>query len=403
MFIRQGSGSKIIDVDGNEYIDYLMAYGPLILGHSPPGVVKAIEEQLGRGTMYGAPHELEIKLEEKLVEHIPCAEMVRFANSGAEAVAHAVRVARGYTGRDKIIKFEGHYHGCLDTLLASVQPPLEKAGAIHSPNTVVESAGVPEGVARDIIVLPWNDVEAVEKAVKEHKNEVAAVITEPCMGNTTSIPPEEGYLKALREITQENDIVLIFDEVITGFRLSIGGAQKYYGVTPDIATEAKALGGGVPISAFVGKKEIMQPVATGKVMVSGTYNSNPLVLSAALATLRELESGNGEVYQRLYRLGNKLMAGIRNAIEETKTKAIVQGPGPCFQIIFTELARVRNYREACTADSRMYLRLYEELLKRGIYIAQGHCENWFISAAHSDGDVEKAISAVSDSLKVLKK
>lgn len=400
--MQKGFGSKIVDVDGNEYIDFLMAYGPLILGHSPPSVVTAIQQQLNKGTMFGTPHELEIEVEEKIVEHVPSAEMVRFANSGAEAVAHTIRVARGYTGRDKIIKFEGHYHGCLDTLLASVQPPLDKAGPLKSPHTVAESAGTPSGVTRDIMVLPWNDAEAVEKTVREHKREVAAVITEPCMGNTMSIPPEEGYLKALREITQENDVLLIFDEVITGFRLSIGGAQKHYGVTPDMSTAAKALGGGVPISAFVGRKEIMQSVASGKVMISGTYNSNPLVLAAALATLKELESGNGRVYTHLYSLGNRLMDGIRDAIRESNTKAIVQGPGPCFQIIFTELAKVRNYRDACTANSKKYVALYQELLKRGIYVAQGYCENWFISAAHSEEDIDKAIRAVADSLRVIK-
>jgi glutamate-1-semialdehyde 2,1-aminomutase len=301
VFMDHGRGSHVFDVDGNEYIDYLLAYGPLILGHCPPAVVNAVHEQLDRGTAFGTPHEIEIELSKLICSLMPAVELVRYNSSGSEAVQSVLRLARAYTGKDKIIKFEGHYHGCLDNVYVSHLPDsLSLIGMEHAPWKVLGSPGQCASVLEDLIVLPWNNLDLVAKTVRERKHEIAAILTEPVMSNCGVIPPNPGYLEGLRQIASENDIVLIFDEVITAFRITSWGWVRG---TPDLCTMAKALGAGYPVGAFGGKREIMQLLADRKVVHDGTYNSNGLVCAAALAAVRELSKDDGAIYGRMRALG----------------------------------------------------------------------------------------------------
>jgi len=402
IFMERANGSKIYDVDGNEYIDYQMAYGPNILGHGHPKVMEAVRKQLDKGVMFGAPFPKTVELAEKIVSLVPCAETVRFCNSGGEAVGHAIKVARGYTGRDKIIKVEGGYHGCME-LMASTQPSMPKAGPVDDPITVPNCPGIPKGVLENILVVPYNDAEAVERVVKKHGKEIAAIHVEPILGNVGVVMPEEGYLKALREITEKNNILLIFDEVITGFRVDLGGAQKLYGVTPDMFTFGKAVAGGFPIAGLGGKREVMEgAIVKDKVMVSGTYNANPLVVSAALANIEVLEEKDGQVLREIAEKGRKLMSGIQEIMESNGIDGIIQGPGAFFHIFFTKLKKITNYREAATQDATKYMKMWQGFIERGIYFPQGEWENWFVSAAHTKEDVDKTLEAAESVFKTLK-
>ncbi|MEM2969247.1 MAG: glutamate-1-semialdehyde 2,1-aminomutase [Candidatus Bathyarchaeia archaeon] len=292
-FTKRAYGSRLLDVDGNEYIDYCMAYGALLLGHAHPSVVEAVRAQLENGSLYGTPSEQEVELAELICEVVPSAEMVRLVTTGGEATMSALRAARGYTGKRKILKFEGCYHGAHDSVLV-------KAGSGATTFGVPNSLGVPEEVGRNTVVVPFNDAAAFEAAVKENKADLAAVIVEPVIGNIGLVLPREGFLETLREVTEAYDVVLIFDEVITGFRMALGGAQEYYGVTPDVTTLGKVLGGGFPLAAFVGREEIMRMIAPeGKVYQAGTYSGNPISVSAALATLKFLRHRGRDFYAEL--------------------------------------------------------------------------------------------------------
>lgn len=402
IFVERASGSKIYDVDGNKYIDYQMSYGPNILGHNPPEVVEAVKKQLDEATMTGAPFPRDVDLAEKVTKLVPCAETVRFCNSGGEAVSHAVRIARGYTKRDKIIKVEGGYHGCME-LMASTQPKIDEAGPADNPATVPNCPGIPKGVLENIVVVPYNDANAVERIVKKHGKEIAAMHLEPILGNVGVIMPERGYLKALREITEENNILLIFDEVITGFRVDLGGAQKLYGIAPDMFTFGKAVAGGFPIAGLGGKREVMEgAIVKEGVMVSGTYNANPLVVSAALANLAVLEKNNGQVLKDITENGRKLMLGIEETIKANGIDGIVQGPGSFFHIFFTKMKKIVNYREAATLDATKYRKMWQGLIEKGIYFPQSEWEDWFMSAAHTKEDIDKTLEAVEAVLKALK-
>lgn len=398
IFMERGEGSKIYDVNGKEYIDYLSSYGPLILGHRPKPVLDAVIDQLGRGSTFGAPHELEIELSKKLIQHIPCAELVKINLSGSEAVHAAIRTAKAYTGKKKIIKFEGHYHGWLDNIYVSYAPgPDEEWGSRSRPRKVLGSLGQSESILEDIVILPWNDLELVESTIRENRDEIAAVITEPINADCSCIMPRKGYLDGLRKTTKDNDVLLIFDEVITGFRLGLGGAQEYFGVTPDIAVFGKALGGGFPISCFCGKREVMDIYTGGKVYHCGTYNSNGLSVAAALATITELERDNGEVYERIWGLGKKMVAGLKELVRKHRVKALVNGPGPLFQILFTEKKAedVYDARTACTPEDR-YAKFSMAMRARGIYSNPAQKGSWFITAAHTDEDIEKTLGIVDD-------
>lgn len=399
IYMERGSGSKIYDVDGNEYIDYYLDYGPLINGHAHPHIVKAIKEQVEKGTMYGINNELEIRLCEKLIKHVPCAEMVGFHSTGSEAVHTALRLARAYTGKNKIIKFEGHYHGWFDSVhISSFSPP---KGPEEAPEPVLGSPlGQPKSVLQDIMVLPWNNAEVLEKTLKKQAKEVAGIIMEPIeLGH--GILPKEGYMETVRELSEKYDVVLIFDEVKTMFRVGLGGAQEYLKVIPDLFVCSKAMGGGLPISAFGGKKEIMELITQGKVPAMGTYNANPLSLAGALANIEVLEKDGGKAYKEMYRVGEKLMKGIREIFEELKVKAIAKGL-PCqFVTCFTEMSaeEITNYRawsKAIESAPEKGERFRVELLKRGVFSSY---PDWHLSTVHSDSDVEKTLGAVEDSIK----
>jgi len=401
IFFEKGKGAIIYDVDGNEYIDYTLSFGPLILGHRPIGVVKAVKEQLGKGWIYGAQHELEIKLSEKLIQIIPCAELIRYSNTGTEAVQTALRLARAYTGKNKIIKFEGHYHGWMDNILVSYHPKLKEAGPIEAPYPLLTSSGQAKSVIQDIIILPWNNLAVVEETIRKHKDEIAGIITEPMMCNSGVIYPAEGYLEGLRKITAENKIVLIFDEVITGFRLALGGAQEYFGVIPDIAVLGKAMAAGFPISCVAGRKDIMNLITQGKVIHAGTFNSNPVSLAAAYATIKELGKDNGAIYKRIFKLGKRLKEGIKEIAEEIKFPVLLQGPGPMFHLFFTNKKAVNHYRDYLESDVKTYGKFIEHLLDEGIFSLNRGI--WYLSAAHSNNDIDRTLEAIGRTIRHLSK
>lgn len=402
IFIDRGEGSKVYDVDGNEYIDYLCAFGAVILGHCHPKVTEAVKQQLEKGTMFGTAHELEIKVAEKIKKMVPSVEMVRFACSGTEATMTALRIARGYTGKDKIIKFEGHYHGHHDYVLISYQPVASDCGSRISPNKIPMSPGIPEAILQTMIVLPWNDLEVVEKVVKRKGDEIAGIITEPIMGNGGMIFPEEGYLKGLREICDENDIVLIFDEVWSGFRIARGGAAEYFGVEPDLHTFAKAMANGYPIAAVGGKREIMESVGLGKIFHGGTYTANPLCLAAAYATLNELDRDG--VYEEFYRLGNKLIEGLREAAERTGHNVYIPGFAGFYNLFFTDKKEFKDWRDIeGSVDRAKYEKWVWEMYKRGIYHSTPDTfERVNLTMAHTEEDIEKTIQAAEEAFKAIK-
>lgn len=398
LFFERGQGSMIYDVDGHKYIDYVLGQGPLILGHSPPSALEAVRKALEKGQLYAGQHELEIALSERLQELIPCAELVRYSNSGSEIVQAALRLARAYTGREKVIKFEGHYHGWFDNVLISVHPPLESAGPLEDPNAVPGTAGQARSALGDAIVLPWNNLEVFEEAVSKNEGEIAAVIMEPIMCNTGCILPKEGYLEGVREVCNRKGIVLIFDEIITGFRLGLSGAQGHFGITPDLATFGKAMAGGFPVSCLAGKRALMGLIAEGKVNHSGTFNSNVMAITAALATLSELESDG--VYDRLYGLGKRLIEGLREVTGGMGIGTYIEGPGPMFHMAFTDGDPFYDYRTfAEHNDMDKYHRFVEILLDEGVRVIPRGL--WYLSTAHTEGDVEFTLEAVKSALRNL--
>ncbi len=393
-FTSHAEGSRLYSVDGNVYIDYCMAYGPLILGHAHPKIIEAVKEQLERGTMYGTPTEDEVKIAELIVNLVPCIEMVRLVNTGTEATMHAIRAARGYTGRDKIIKFEGCYHGAHDYVLVEAG---SGATTFGSPT----SLGIPRDTARNTIVLPFNDIESFERAVMENRDEIAAVIIEPVIGNAGVIPPKKGYLNEIRKITEEEEIVLIFDEVITGFRLDLGGAQEYYGVKPDMATLGKIMGGGFPIAAYGGKREIMELISPlGKVYQASTFSGNPISVKAGLTTLEVIVKNRSSIYKRLEEAGEKIERGLKDIVEDRGLTAQVNRVASMFQIFFTD-GPVLNYRDAKKSDKEKFMKYQRRLMSEGIFIPPSQFETCFISTAHTDDDIEKTLDAMDRAIKGL--
>jgi glutamate-1-semialdehyde 2,1-aminomutase len=377
-FIARGQGSHIFDVDGNEYIDYVCSWGPLLLGHRHPVVLEAVERALAIGTSFGAPTAQEVELAEAICDAVPSIEMVRLVNSGTEATMSAIRVARGFTGRDLVVKFEGCYHGHVDSLLV-------KAGSGMATLGIADTRGVPKAFCDTTIALPFNSEEAVEVAFRAHGDRIAAVIVEPVVGNMGCVPPLPGYLESLRRITAQHGALLIFDEVMTGFRVAFGGAQHLYGIRPDLTTLGKVIGGGLPVGAYGGRKDIMSQVApSGPIYQAGTLSGNPLAVSAGLATLRHLKA-HPEVYDALEARAAALCAGAPEGITVNRV-------GSMFTFFFTSQP-VTDYESAKRSDTARFARFFRAMLEQGVYLAPSQFEAAFVSAAHSEEDIRRTLAA----------
>ena len=380
-FIARGEGAHIFDVDGNEYIDYVGSWGPLLLGHRYPAVLDAIRDALAIGTSFGAPTEREVDLAEAVCDAMPSIEMVRLVSSGTEATMAALRVARGFTGRDLTIKFEGCYHGHVDSLLV-------KAGSGMATLGIADTQGVPKAFAGTTIALPFNSLDAVEKAFRKRPDKIACVIVEPIVGNMGCVPPAPGFLEGLREITERYGALLIFDEVMTGFRVAFGGAQQLYGITPDLTTLGKVIGGGLPIAAYGGRREIMSKVAPlGPIYQAGTLSGNPVAVSSGLAMLRYLKA-HPEVYSVLEARAEKLVAGAPPGITVNRV-------GSMFTFFFTE-APVTDWTSAKKSDTARFRKFFHILLGRGVYMPPSQFEAAFLSAAHSDADIDRTVTALPE-------
>ena len=387
VFMLRGEGSRIFDVDGNSYLDYVMSYGPLILGHAHPDVVEALERAVRYGTTFGASTELEVELAELVCETVPSIEMVRMTSSGTEATMSAIRAARGYTGREGILKFDGNYHGHGDALLVA-------AGSGAATLGLPDSPGVTKGATGNTSVLPYNDLGMVRAFFEEKGEQTAAVILEPVAGNMGCVPPAGGYLEGLREITQVYGTVLIFDEVMTGFRLARGGAQERYGVVPDITCLGKIIGGGLPVGAFGGRKEIMEQIApAGPIYQAGTLSGNPLAMAAGLATLRL--TGEPSFYERLEDLGDRWQRGMHEVASEGDVPFTINQVGSMVSIFFTG-ETVTDFSSAACSDMEAFKDFFWHMLRRGVYLAPSPYEAGFISTAHSEEDLEKTFEAARE-------
>ena len=393
-FMQRAKGSHMWDVDGNEFIDLLMSYGVLINGHAHPRIMEALKNQLEDGTIFGAPTELELKTAKKFREMVP-SDMVLFCNTGTEATMHAIRMARAVTGKDRIVKFEGAYHGQHDYVMFGVEP--SETGLEIKPYSVPYDPGIPDEISRTVVLAPWNNPQVLERIMKRYRNDIAAIITEPIMTNCGVILPHPDYLHQLKEIAERYEALLIFDEVVTGFRVSMGGAQEYYGVEADLCTYGKALGGGVPIAAIAGKREILEMVSPGKMVFGGTYNANSLSLAGAYANLEVLSENGGSVYGRLHEIGNRLMKGLEEEAQKAKVEVIVQGVGSVFQVFFTYLHEIQNYREALNTNDEKFQTFQQGMLRRGVYIHPDPFERQCISTVHTEEDVDKIIQAARES------
>jgi glutamate-1-semialdehyde 2,1-aminomutase len=387
-YARSAKGSHITDVDGNDYIDYCMGYGPLILGHQPAPVKEAVQKQLEDGWLYGTPCELEVRYAKKIREYMPSMQMMRFVSTGGEATMSAIRAARGFTGKDKVMKIEGGFHGAHDGVLV-------KAGSGAATLGVPDSLGVPADVARNTLQVPFNDIAAMEACLETNKGDTACVIMEPIMCNMGPIMPKEGYLKAVRNLTREYGVLLIFDEVITGFRVGMFGAQGYYGVEPDMTTLGKIAGGGLPIGIFGGKKEIMEKVSpSGGVYQAGTFNGNPLSLAAGMAMVDFLDKNR--VHMKLNELGKDLRVGLIELFKRTRLEYSVSGTASMFQIFFGPMPE--NYAQALKCDRELYMKFWRHMLESGVFLPPSQYETCFLSAAHAQKDIQVTIRAMIESL-----
>ncbi len=396
LFFTHAKGSLIYDADGNEYTDFTLSQGPMIVGHSNPFVIQFIEEYSRKGQLFAGQHILEVELAEKLQRNIPSAELVRFCLDGSEAVQTAFRVARAKTNRNKFLRFEGHYHGWLDNVCWGLSAPSANAmGTRDNPVVFPWSSGLPKGVNDEFVTLPWNDLILVERFLTDNYHQIAAIIMEPVMCNNGCIEPEPGFLAGIRKLCDQYQVALIFDEVITGFRTSLGGAQQYYGVVPDLSIFAKAMASGYPISAIVGKKEWMNSLVDGSVIHAGTMNSNNPTVAAALATIHLLEEAN--VYEKIFGLGNRLMEGLKESSARHNQNLFVQGLGPMFHTGFTDQVKVRDFRDVLKYDKKKLGRFLAAMQNRGIRIIGRGL--WYISTAHTEEDIDKAINTADRVLK----
>ena len=397
LFYTHGRGSRIVDVDENEYLDFTLSQGPLILGHSHPEVLAQVEAASREGQLFAGQYLQEMELAETLQRLIPCAELVRFSLSGSEADHAALRVARAVTGRPRFIRFEGHYHGWLDNVAFGIGGTASDIGDREHPNAVPWTQGLPASAREEFILLPWNDLDLLTKTVEARHDEIAAIITEPVMCNSGCVLPKPGFLEGLRELCTRFGIALIFDEVITGFRLGLSGAQGYFGVTPDLAVFAKAIANGYPISVLAGQRKWMQPIADGKVIHAGTLNSGNPSVAAALATLTVLERDAS--HARMFALGKLLADGLREVAQATHQNLRVMGPGPMLQAGFTDLETISDYRDTLSYDRPKYAKFVAGMHERGIrLIGRGL---WYLSAVHTEADIDQAVTAAREVLSEL--
>jgi glutamate-1-semialdehyde 2,1-aminomutase len=386
------SGSRLLDLDDNEYIDYALGMGPTILGHAPKGLVDGVTACLSAGQLFAGQHASELELASLLQRYIPSAELVRIGMTGSEMVQAALRVARAFTGKPGFIKFEGQYHGWFDNVLVNHSGPAgDPSGPLPFP-VQLQTAGQSRAATADTHVLPWNDIEAVRRYLTQHGSEIAALITEPVMCNTGVIPPRPGYLTALRELCDQHHVVLIFDEVITGFRLGLGGAQGKFGVRPDLSTFAKAFGGGFPVAALAGRRDIMSLFASGEVNHSGTYNANLVSIVAGIETIKQLAADDAAVYGRVEAMGEKLIVGIREIATRRSTNLRVTGYGSVFHTAFADESDIVDFASHRRADAKRQRAFVNALLFKGI--RPTNRATWFLSAAHTDLDIEQTLSAV---------
>ena len=385
LFIKKAKGAYVWDEDGNKYIDYVGSWGPMILGHAQPQIVNSIRRAAKSGTSFGAPTELEVKMAELITSIMPSIEMVRMVNSGTEATMSAIRLARAYTGKEKIIKFEGCYHGHGDSFLI-------KAGSGALTLGVPDSPGVPVGIARGTLTARYNDLTSVAKLINENRDEIAAVIVEPVVGNMGCVPPAKGFLEGLRSLTSTHSVLLIFDEVMTGFRVALGGAQELYGIRPDLTTLGKIIGGGLPVGAYGGRREIMQMVApSGPMYQAGTLSGNPLAMSAGYEMLKKL-SRSESVYKQLEKRSAALEDGFRNNLKKTRLNLTLNRIGSMFTLFFTDKP-VHDYDSAKTADTDRFARYFNAMLNLGMYLPPSQFEAAFLSASHSTVDIKKTVAA----------
>ncbi len=393
VFISRAEGCRIFDADGNSYIDYIGSWGPMILGHRHPDVIAAIEQVLARGVSFGAPVDLEVELAERIVDAVESVEMVRMVNSGTEATMSAVRLARGYTGRDMIVKFDGCYHGHADTLLVA-------AGSGVATLSIPGSPGVPKSAARHTISLKYNDISAFTAFMEKHGDDVAAVIVEPVAGNMGLVPPDPAFLKSLRDGTRRHSSLLIFDEVMSGFRVAYGGAQALFGVDPDLTCFGKIVGGGLPVGAYGGKKEIMAHIAPeGPIYQAGTLSGNPVAMAAGIATLNALCAPG--FYEALEKTSARLAEGLQRAIDSTETAATINRVGSMMSLFFTDRT-VKNFDDAKTSDLERFSRYYRQMHSAGIYLPPSQFESLFVSAAHSPADIDQTVKAAASAMRQVK-
>lgn len=405
LFMRHGEGAEIVDVDDNRYVDIMMAFGALIHGHSHPRLVSALQQAAEHGALFATASEVEVELAERLQQMIPSAERVRFANTGTEAAMGALRLARGYTGRDKILKFEGHYHGWSDAFSVSSNAlPGNVAGHRNAPVPIPDSSGIPAGALQDTVVVPWNDADAAERALRAHPGQIAAIVSEPVMANMGVIPPEPGFLEALRTLADDHGTLLYLDETVTGFRLAPGGGQERFGVTPDISTFGKALGGGVPVAAIVGRADIMDALSGGRVLHYGTHNANPVLLAVALASVDLLLSDAAAAFSRLDALAGKLVAGLRAAISDAGVPALVQHVGPMLQVLFLRpgsegVEHIRDARDfGAHVDPARFNRFAHALFEHGVYLSPLPGLHSVLSTVHDETHVERILRAARAAL-----
>ena len=392
-FVDRAEGAHIWDVDGNGYIDYVGTWGPAILGHAHPGIIQAVQSAAERGTSFGIPNPYEPRMAELIKELFPSVDKVRMCNSGTEACMSAIRVARGFTGRDKIIKFDGCYHGHSDSLLVKAG-----SGALTFGNP--DSAGVPKEFTQHTIVLPYNDLDAVCQAMEANPGQIAGIILEPVVGNAGLILPKDGFLEGLREVTKQHDSLLIFDEVMTGFRVAPGGAQQLFNIVPDLTCLGKIIGGGLPVGAFGGRADVMDCLAPfGPVYQAGTLSGNPLAMAAGIVALEALKSG--EVHQRLDQLGNRLESGLKKAAERANLDVTLQRCGSMFCGYFGDHP-VINLSDAMKCNSDLFARYFHGMLERFVYVAPSQFETGFLSVAHSEEDIDRTIEAAEQSMKCIK-
>lgn len=399
LFFERGEGPYVFDVDGNRYVDFTLGWGPLVHGHCHPEIVREVESVLRRGSTFGAQHRLEVEVARRLTRLIPCADLVCFSNTGTEAVMVALRLARAFTGKSRIIKFEGHYHGWSDGVYVSYAPSRDQAGAADSPCLVAGTPGMSRRALADVLVAPWNDLDALDRILHANQDEVAAIIMEPYAFNTGVVFPQPGYIEGVRRLADKYGAVLVFDEVITGFRVGLESAQGRLGVLPDLAVFGKAVAGGFPLSVIAGRRPIMELVESGKVSHAGTFNGNPVVTAAAKASLGLLSANDGEVYGCLEALGQRLAAGLREAGEQAGVPVLVNQVGSVAYMHITTLERTVDYRDTFECDHARYLTFTELLTLSGVFTTWRGL--WYLSTVHTERDIDEAVNAARKALSTL--